>query len=171
MDEYTVAWAACSFIAGAGAGILLCRQLAGGWPTGGPRTPIMRRGFEWARRDIVIPEPTAQATTVRNVSHWQDDGQVDLDGRTFTFHLHDERTDLDRDATLSAHQVMSFYKCDTPARSEWHGDVKVYTLLLAVGKSYNWLTRRSAGNGYEWSIPFGTRERRLRRISMWMATR
>ena len=46
-------------IAGAGIGGYLVRYLSGAGS--GPRVASLRRGFEWARSDIRIAEPTAVA--------------------------------------------------------------------------------------------------------------
>jgi hypothetical protein len=63
--------------------------------------------------------------------------------------------------------VMRFLKCDTPRRSEWHGDVVEYGRLLAVAKHYGWIIPN--GNGFEWAMWLASRERRLRVLEAWLS--
>src|SRR5690349_4375522 len=74
-----------------------------------PRMPVMRQGLhEWARRDLVLPAPTAENTTVRLVTDYREDTVIE--GRTLTFVIHDARLNLDRDVTFSARLVLRFLK-------------------------------------------------------------
>jgi hypothetical protein len=167
MEDYfyvVAAWAMFSF----GAGYLVRSLMGGGANGGGPRIPIMRRtGFSWARSDFKIPEPSARNTNVRLITDWQDAGQLDLDNRHMTFPVHDTRTGLDRSVTLPCSLVMRFLKLDTPKRAEWHGDVVEYGRLLAVAKHFGWTIPN--GNGYEWAVWLGSRERRLRAFECWLS--
>lgn len=167
MDGYAVlAWALGSFIAGAGVGGWVAYRLMSGGS--GPRVPHMiRRGFQWARSDIRIPEPTAENTLIRKVTDWERAADLNIVDRTLTFHIQDTRTGLDRDLTYSAAMVLRFFKCDTPVRAEWHGDNNDYTRLLAIGKGYGWVIPDSGR--YSWAVWLSTRERRLRVLESWLS--
>jgi hypothetical protein len=130
-----------------------------------PHMALKRPGFEWTRRDVYIPEPKAENTNVRKVTDWEDAPLTD--GRSLTFTIQDTRVGLVRDLTYSAALVLRFFKCDTPTRSEWHGDHNDYSRLLAIGKHYGWLIPES-GRRYGWAIWLSTRERRLRVLSAWL---
>lgn len=153
----SIAWALFSFIFGAGLGGWLVYRLTGA--TAGPRIPHMRQGLhEWARRDLLIPEPTAQATNVRLITDYRDD-DTRANGRILAFTLFDTRLGMDRDVTFAAPLVLRFLKLDTPARSEWHGANGDYSKLLAIAKHYGWIEEDSGH--YGWVGLYGTRERRL----------
>ena len=125
-----------------------------------PRIPYMRQGLhEWARRDLALPEPTAQNIDVRKITDWTN--PATSDGRTLTFLVHDTRLGLDRNGTFSASIVLRFLRCDTPTRSEWRGAHGDYSKLLAIAKHHGWI--EECTGRYGWAGWFGTRERRLRR--------
>lgn len=162
MEDITytiIAWALAGGIGG---------YLLGRWDRrniAGPREPILRRNFNWARSDLRIPEPTAKDTPVRKVTDWQGAADLNLEDRTLTFHVQGG-DGFERDMMYTSHQVMRLFKCDTPKHAEWHGDHNEFSRLMAVAKHYGWVIPE--GKGRVWSIPFGTRERRLRILAAWM---
>jgi hypothetical protein len=165
VEEYaTIAWSLASFIAGTGAGIWLTYRLSGG---SGQRAPTPRTMFSWARGDVRIAEPTARNVAVRKVTDWEGAATVDTENRTLTFDLQDVNG-LRRSLTYPASKIMQFYKCETPKRPEMGGDTVTYQQLLAIARHYAWVIPR--GRGYQWSIAWATRERRLRLLSLMMTT-
>lgn len=157
----TVAWSAVSFVTGLGVGAYAVRSLMSGASTG---ARLVRRGYEWSRRDISAQSPATRDSFVRLVTPGPTPA-IDDEGRTLTFAIHDHRSGLDRDMSFTVAQVNKFFKLDGPSRSEWHGDNNTYSKLLQVAKHYQWCV--SDGNRYAWSVWLATRERRVRALEMW----
>jgi hypothetical protein len=159
----TLLWLVLTFVCGAVTGGYLVNRMV----RAGPLTPhLTRRGFQWARSDIRIPQPTPQNTLIRKVTDWEHAPELNIVDRTVTFHIqgHDG---LERDLTYSAAMVLRFFKCDGPSRKQWHGDTNEYSRLLAIAKSYGWVIPEP-GKRYGWASWLSTRERRLRILESWM---
>jgi hypothetical protein len=161
VDVNTIAWALFTFIVGNATGGYIVHTLTHGLP----QVSLKRPGFEWARRDVYVPEPKAENTNIRKVTDWED--APTTDGHSLTFTIQDTQVGLVRDLTYNAATVLMFFKCDTPIRAEWRGNHNDYTKLLAIGKHYGWLIPQKQGR-WGWAMWLATRERRLRVLSAWL---
>lgn len=155
--DYTpiIAWSSLAFISGAGAGIWLTVKLTAMNPV---RLRKPQTLAEFSRRDIYVTPPITPDTTVRNIIDYRDETAKQL-----TFLLHDA-SGIDRDVTFSFAIVQQFLGCDTPTRYEYRGNHNDYKLLIGIAVYYHWVYR--VGKGYQWSSSFGSRERRLKQLSI-----
>src|SRR6266545_4292237 len=109
MEFYqSLAWMLLTFIVGMGTGGYVVLRLSRA-----TRAPAAdgsaRRGFEWARRDVALPEPVLRNTALRRITDWESAPWTD--GRTISFHIQDKHG-LERDLTFSGARILAFFKFD-----------------------------------------------------------
>lgn len=165
-DPYEViAWSACSFIAGTGIGGYLVTRLRGMAVAAGARRGLFAASPAWARESVGDSSPVKE-TFVRKdfTGEHPTDELIFFDGKSLTFSV--ETIAGQRDMGFRAREVYSFFRCDTPARSEFRGANSAYSDLLQVARSYKWVLTEARGASV-WAPFLGTPERRVRTLRGW----